>query len=135
MSRLDTSRTAIDADFAGRRRRFQLRIGEIGELERLCGAGIGEIALRLQLHTFRAADVWEPIRLGLEGGGAGETEATALVVRYQSQPIADYIGLAARIVDAALSGAPKPDAKAARPGKAMAEGVPATSPPSTSPEA
>ena len=133
MSAIDTSRTAIDRPFAGRTRRFQLRIGEIGELERLCGAGIGEIGLRLVQHRFYARDVWEAIRLGLEGGGASESLATGLVQRYQAQPIAEHIGLATAIIDAALSGV----ALEAEPGKDQAEGAddPATSPPSTTPAA
>jgi hypothetical protein len=117
--------TLVRAPFAGRTRQFQLRLGEIEALEQACGAGIGEIAFRLQAHTFKAADVWETIRLGLEGGGASEAEATTVLMRYRAAPIADYIGLAARILGAALNGV-EPEA-----GKGEAEGNgtdPVTSP-------
>lgn len=118
--------------FAGREREFCLRIGEIGELERICGAGIGAIMLRLASHQFYSADIWETIRLGLEGGGLLEIEASALVTRYREQPLAPYLGLAAEIVQAAVSGA---DPEAAASGEETAEGHPATSPPSTAPAA
>lgn len=126
----DTSRTAIDRDFAGRRRRFQLRLGEIGELERLCGVGIGAIQLRLAGHTFTNADVRETVRLGLEGGGAKPTEALAVVNRYvDGWPIGDNIGLAMEVLNACVAGVEPPKDP---PGKEMAEGAdPATSPPST----
>lgn len=130
MSEVDTSRTAIDRLFAGRSRRFQLRIGEIGELERICGAGIGEIMLRLAAHRFRAADIWATIRLGLEGGGEREIVATGLVERYQSQPLGDYIQLAADIISAAVAGVPPP-----KPATEGASDDPATSPSSTTPGA
>ena len=129
--RPDTSATAVYADFAGRPVKFELRIGEIGELERRCNAGIGEILVRLAAHRFYAADVVEPIRLGLVGGGEGQAGAEALM-RYNvhGRPLAENIGLAARIVEAAVSGVPAP-------GKATAEGesdgAPATSPPSIVP--
>lgn len=131
MRDLDTGRTIVDADFAGRRRRFQLRLGEMGELERLTGFGIGAIFMRLGTHQFGHREVWDTIRLGLEGGGAAAVEASALVMRYESQPLIDFLPLAGRIVAAAVNGVP--------PGKPETEGsgdhtAPATSPSST-PEA
>lgn len=122
--------TTVRRDFAGRERNFRLRIGEIGELERLCGAGIGAIAMRLAGHQFYAADIWETIRLGLEGGGASEIEASALTRRYRDEPITTYLSLAVDIVMAAVSGV-APEGKAKRRGKRRPE----TSPPSTGPAA
>ena len=123
--------TAHDAAFAGRRRTFKLPIGAIGELERLCQAGIGEIALRLGTHRFYLADIRETVRLGLEGGGASEPEATALVMRYLDEgPLDQHLELAAAIIAAALSGV--------KPGKPEPEGgntSPATSPDYTAPPA
>lgn len=132
MKEANTSRTAVDAAFAGRRRTFRLRIGEMGELERLCDAGIGEIMLRLASHRFRVSDIRETIRLGLEGGGMAEPEATALVMRYvDDEPLSDHLQIAADILSAAVSGVP------IEPGNADREGpsTPATSPVSTPPEA
>lgn len=132
MSRIDTSRTVHHAPFAGRERRFQLRLAEICELERLAGAGIGEVALRLSAHTFRLADVRETIRLGLMGGGASEPEATALVIgNFDGRPLADYLPLAGEIVRAALSGVEPDEGKA----EAESRDGPATSPPSFAPAA
>lgn len=125
---IDTSRTLIERPFAGRMHRFQLRYGEIESLERHCGAGIGEIMMRLPTHRFRAADIWETIRLGLEGAGAPETDATALVMPYHATALAPHLQLAADILSAAVTGVPAP-------GKPTgAEGTdPATSAPSTRP--
>ena len=106
MAEIDTSRTLIERPFAGRNRRFQLRYGEIEALERTCGAGIGEIMLRLGTHRFRAADVWETLRLGLEGAGTPEMDATAIVMPYQSTALAGHLQLAADIISAAVTGVP-----------------------------
>lgn len=108
MSDIDTSRTLIERPFAGRMRRFQLRYGEIEALERHCGAGIGEIMLRLGTHRFKAADIIETVRLGLEGGGLEEMDATALIMPYQTQALAAHLQLAADIISAAVTGVPAP---------------------------
>ncbi|EIZ83691.1 hypothetical protein WYO_3704 [Methylobacterium sp. GXF4] len=129
MSEADTSRTLVTAPFAGRECRFQLRLGEMAELERLCGAGIGAIFMRLGTHQFSHRDVWDTIRLSLEGGGMSGIAASALVVRYQNEPLMDYLPLAGQIVAAAVNGVPK--------GKAETEGEspadPATSRSSSEP--
>ncbi|WP_342163075.1 gene transfer agent family protein [Methylobacterium sp. SD21] len=129
MNEADTSRTLVSAAFAGREHRFQLRLGEMAELERLCGAGIGAIFMRLGTHQFTHRDIWDTIRLGLEGGGMGSIEASATVMRYQDEPLMDYLPLAGQIVSAAVNGVPK--------GKAEAEGEsqadPATSRSSSEP--
>ena len=134
MSGAETGRTLVTADFAGRPCRFQLRLGEIAELERLCGAGIGAIFMRLGTHQFSHRDVWDTIRLGLEGGGLSGVAASALVLRYQDEPLMEYLPLAGRIVAAAVNGVPKA-ADAA--GNAATEGEetadPATSRSSTAP--
>ncbi len=134
MSAAETGRTLVTADFAGRPCRFQLRLGEMAELERLCGAGIGAIFMRLGTHQFSHRDVWDTIRLGLEGGGLSGVAASALVLRYQDEPLMDFLPLAGRIVAAAVNGVPKA-ADAA--GNAATEGegttAPATSRSSTAP--
>lgn len=137
--RADTSATAIYADFAGRPVKFELGVGAIGELERRCNAGIGEILVRLAAHRFFQSDIHEPIRLGLVGGGETAAGAEALM-RYNvfGQPLAENLELAARIVEAAVSGVAKPEDDAS--GKTGTEGTtppdaPATSPSSTPPAA
>lgn len=133
MSGAETGRTLVTAEFAGRPCRFQLRLGEMAELERLCGAGIGAIFMRLGAHQFTHRDVWDTIRLGLEGGGMSGIAASALVLRYQDEPLMDYLPLAGRIVAAAVNGVPQDGAA----GNAAAEGegtaAPATSRSSTAP--
>lgn len=127
--------TDIVRPFGGRARVFRLRIGEIGELETLCAAGIGEIYLRVATQRYRLADLRETIRLGLIGGGAPPGEADMLVGRYvDGRPIAEYLQLAADILTALHAGAQdaaqdSPD----EPGKAAGSGGPATSPPSSPP--
>lgn len=130
----DTSATAVYADFAGRPLKFELGVGAIGELERRCASGIGEIMVRLAAHRFYQADIHEPIRLGLVGGGESPAGAEALM-RFNvfGRPLAEHLVLASRIVEAAVSGV-------ATPGKTETEGTqnpdaPATSPSSTKPAA
>ncbi|GEP12254.1 gene transfer agent family protein [Methylobacterium gnaphalii] len=109
MSETDTSRTVVYAEYGGRRRRFCLPLDEISELERVCGVGIGAIAVRLSTNQFSVNDVLEPIRLGLEGGGCSALEAEAITLRYRPPlyPIAEFTELAARIIGAALYGVPR----------------------------
>ena len=105
MSQTDTSRTMVRKFFAGRERNFQLRLGEIQELERNCGAGIGEIMARLATHRFGVNDIWEPVRLGLIGAGANAVEADATVMTYHPPhyPIAEFLALAVEIVQGAVT--------------------------------
>ncbi|MGY2051680.1 gene transfer agent family protein [Methylobacterium sp. JK268] len=123
--RTDTSRTAHYADFAGRRRKFELRLGEIGELERRAGAGIGEIMVRLAAHRFYAADIRETVRLGLVGGGEDLAGAEALM-RYSVDgfPLSEHLQLAADILAAAVTGV-EPEGNGGTEGRSDA---PATSP-------
>jgi hypothetical protein len=123
---------AIYLDFAGRKRKFELRIGEIGELERVCLAGIGEINMRLLTERWRYDDIRETIRLGLMGGGASEMDAQMLIETYvDANPLRRHVGMAADILHALIEGADAPKAQ----GETDASGAPATSPPSTKPAA
>lgn len=121
------------APFAGQGRTFRLRLGEVGELERLCNAGIGAIAMRLATHQFYNADVRETVRLGLQGGGLDEPTATALIMSaFDDRPLSAHIELAALIIKAYLDGIPdelkkkEPDANVPAPASS-----PATSPDGT----
>lgn len=107
--------------------RFQLRIGELEELQEACDAGPEEIFWRLNGSNWRVADLREPIRLGLIGAGMLPTEALVMVDRY-CQPgwLSEWKSLAAAIVGAAINGAPDEDAP---PGETTGEGpTPAASP-------
>lgn len=69
---------------------FALKLKQIEELQRLCRAGLGEIAQRLFAGRWYAADVVETIRLGLIGGGLPAVRARELVETYvDGRPIAD----------------------------------------------
>lgn len=68
--------------FGGAPRKFALKLKQIDELQRLCGAGIGEIVARLHTGRFYVRDVYDTIRLGLVGGGMDEVEAMVLVDAY-----------------------------------------------------
>lgn len=105
----DVLSTTYWAAFAGQKRAFRLRLGEIEALEGLCRAGIGEIALRLVSQTYRLADVRETLRLGLMGGGMSEPSATALMMaNFDSAPLGQYVEIAAFVLSAALVGVPPP---------------------------
>ena len=97
--------THIYRDFAGQKRKLELRLGEVAELERLAQAGIGEIMLRIASHRFQLADVRETIRLALEGGGMSEPEATALTKRYiDGMPLVIHLEMAGDIIGAFING-------------------------------
>lgn len=129
----DTSATALYADFAGRTLKFELRIGEIGELERRCAAGIGEIMVRLAGHRFYAHDVVEPIRLGLVGGGLSQADAETLI-RWNvlGRPLSENLQLAGGILEAAVTGVPMPGNPAT---EGASDAAPETSPSSIDPAA
>ena len=134
MSKPDTSQTVLFAPFAGQARRFCLPLGKMADLERLCGAGIGGIMVRVGTHQFKASDIWETIRLGLEGGGMSEPEATALCMSYHDQPLIQYVELAAKVLAAAVNGVLAEDADDDKKKEKTSE-HPVTSHPSTQPVA
>lgn len=93
--------THVVRPFAGRSRTFQLTLGGVEELERLCDAGIGLIYGRLESRTFWVADIRETIRLGLVGGGLDDAEASRLVIAtVDPRPLVEALPLAVAIVTA-----------------------------------
>lgn len=128
----EPDKTSIVARFAGGDHVFRLRIGEIGELETHCGAGIGAIYTRMAALQFRLADIRQTIRLGLIGGGMPAGQADYFVGRYvDDAPINDYADLAFRVLRALFDGAEQA-AREHPPGKPTGESAgPATSPPSS----
>jgi hypothetical protein len=71
---------------------FCLRIGELRALEQRCDAGIAQILLRLMGSTFKVDDVFEVLRLGLQGGGMSERQAIKTIDL--AFPHANLFGLA-----------------------------------------
>lgn len=96
--------THIERPFRGKMRRFYLGIPQMQEVEKLTGFGIGEIAMRLSTHRYGSEEIYQTIRLALEGGGTSTVEATALLIPCQAEPVADFTDLATEIVAARLYG-------------------------------
>lgn len=108
--------TTYWAPFAGQKRAFRLRLGEIEALEGLCRAGVGEIAMRLVTQTYKMADVRETLRLGLMGGGMSEPDATATIMaNFDDTPLSPHVEMAAFVLSAALTGVPPPKRQAEAP--------------------
>lgn len=62
---------------------FALKLKQIEELQRLCGAGLGEIAQRLLVNGhWYVRDITETIRLALVGGGMAPTRALEMIATY-----------------------------------------------------
>lgn len=70
---------------------FALKLKQIEELQRLCGAGLGEIAQRLLVEErWKVCDIVETLRLGLIGGGTLPIRARELIDTYvDGKPLAD----------------------------------------------
>ena len=123
--------TTHKAEFAGQDRLFRLRIGEMGELENLCGAGIGMIFQRLIAFQYKYVDVRETIRLGLIGGGMVPSQAASLVKRYvdaEDVPVTENAPLAIDILRVKFEGVTEATKGDDPPGERTGSGSPATSP-------
>lgn len=126
--------TAVYRPLGNKRRKFELRIGEIGEIERLCNAGLGAIQLRLATMGWRYDDIRDSVRLGLIGGGASEAEAETLCVAYvDGRPRGACLQIANDVISACISGVP--DAISKKGEWESETRAPATSPPITEPAA
>lgn len=76
---------------------FRLNLGEIRALQDACGSSPFDVADRLFTRKPRVADVIEPLRLGLIGGGMKPEEAGRLV-----KSIEDLEGLGGLMPSASL---------------------------------
>ncbi len=123
--------TLIRRPFAGAERPFQLRYGEILELERLCGAGIFALTKRMAAHEARVADIRETIRLGLVGGGMTDRESTELTLLVvDRRPLTEFLPIASDLLLATLHGWPEPEPEEAGAAKkAPAASAPLETPP------
>lgn len=90
---------------------FKLPIKQIGELQKLCGAGFGTIISRVLGGAYYVEDVYETIRLGLIGGGMAPVEAKRKVDLYvdgcalaRAGDPANNLATAQAILDAAIFG-------------------------------
>jgi hypothetical protein len=127
------SQTLIRRPFAGQDRPFDLRIGEITALERICACGIYGIVARIVTHQAYAADIRETIRLGLVGGGMTDAESTRLVMEScDGYPLSEHMPLAIDILKCVVQGLPAVSEDGDT-GKAMPETPGQASPAGTAP--
>lgn len=94
------------AEWAGAERPFNLRFGDVLDLEEACGkVGIGAIYLRLGRSEYYAKDVYETILRGLIGGGMAPSEARRLMVdRFDHVPLVQSVELALDILISMMAG-------------------------------
>jgi hypothetical protein len=109
--------------------------GMDGELIRI-PSGPMEIFSRLRGGSWREADVVNPIRLGLIGGGTAVVEVSALMGEFvEDQPLGVLAPLAARIMYAGVYGVQGDDlGKPAAEGAKSEAGTASSVPPNTEPE-
>lgn len=89
---------------------FALTDPMVIELERLTGAGIGEIYARAIGLRFHAADLAQILRLGLIGGGMAPEQAHRLIATYAvNRPLAEIYPLALDVLDARWNGPTTPE--------------------------
>lgn len=94
---------AVDLTWAGGEHPFLLTIDLLRALQDRCDAGPAHVLKRLGDGTWRVDDVIQPIRLGLEGGGMGKTEAREMVTRHvEDRPLTASVLTAQAIMMAAL---------------------------------
>lgn len=98
--------------------KFALKLKQIDELQRLCGAGLGAIAKRVMAGDFHVRDIYDTIRLGLIGGGMDPVDALRLVNLYveakalmlpkpvENGPSSPYL-VARSVLEAAYFGTPE----------------------------
>lgn len=132
---------AIELAFADGNYRFKLKLTGINEIQNKCGVGIGAVWSRLASSRlnpmgvdagvpdeakFTIADIVEPIRQGLIGGGEGEVDgepvkvtglvANRLIENYVfDRPLQESWSLAYAIVGALVEGFDPPKKKVAEP--------------------
>lgn len=73
------TQSAVEVSWADDTFTFDLPIGQLRELEKLCNAGPQWIVMRLEQNMWRLNDVWETLRLSLIGGGMTPAHAFALL--------------------------------------------------------
>lgn len=110
---------------------FDLKLGQVRELEDKCKAGVFVVLGRLFGRTCSYDDIRETIRLGLIGGGKTPSQAWQLVTRYvDERPIAESLPVAMAIIAGLAHGAPEETADEANPQSAAPATAESTSPPS-----
>lgn len=97
--------TAHVAFFGDKEHTFHLTDDMILELERITGAGVGSLFLRLVASQFHLGDLTAIIRLGLIGGGMAPQRALDLIQTYAvNAPLDQTFPLALEILTARYAG-------------------------------
>lgn len=106
---------SLTREFAGAKRVFALRFGDVMDLEEACGkVAIGALYKRVVAFDFRAKDIFEVLRIGLVGGGMEASAARRLVQeRLDAGRLAPLAELAASVLLTLMDGAPEPEGKPA----------------------
>lgn len=87
---------------------FMLGPDEIGELERVTGAGIGLLSQRVVGRAFSHSDVLHLLRLALIGGGSTPETAHRLVEAYAARrPLNEYLAVAVETLGVLWDGVPE----------------------------
>lgn len=101
----------------------------------LIPSGPLEIFSRLRAGTWREADVIEPIRLGLIGGGAGPVDVAKLMKEFvEDEPLGTLAATSARIMFACVYGVQGDELGKPAAERTVSEGeAPSSAPPNTAP--
>lgn len=95
----------VELTWAGGEHEFVLTIELLRALQSKCDAGPPHILERLTSRRWFVDDVIEPIRLGLEGGGATKEAARQMVKRFvEDRPLTESVILAHTVLSASLLG-------------------------------
>lgn len=96
----------VEITWAGGEHEFLLTIELLRALQDKCDAGPAHVLNRLASGRWYVDDVIQPIRLGLEGGGMGKSDARNMVKRHvEDEPLSMSVMTAQAILTAALFGA------------------------------
>jgi hypothetical protein len=97
--------TAVTFQWADGMHTFDLKLGQLRELEEKCKAGFPVVLERLLSKTFHADDIKEVLRLGLIGGGMPASKAWLLVTRYyDDKPKFAHLNAAVAVLAASCHG-------------------------------
>lgn len=97
---------AMVLEFAGQARVFDLRLGELIDVEEACGkVGIGTLFKRFATSDFYASDVRAILTYGLKGGGMSLAEASMLVdAQMRVKPMMELSSLATDVMVKTMTG-------------------------------
>lgn len=94
---------AVEITWAGGEHPFLLNIELLRALQSKCDAGPAWVLARLSTQQWMVDDIVEPIRLGLEGGGATKADARKLVQKFvEDRPLTESLKTAQMVLMSSL---------------------------------